>query len=133
MQVADGDAEPAVVGTDDVEMEAGGAGDVQLRLLAGVGSLIVLTAGFCPGRLCNEKEMISWDSKNLRIMIILRPFMRDKRRRRSSPLSKCSMFCSISGRSRVFSWSRNGKMGPTGSRTIVRLVLILPAREPGDS
>ena len=45
--------------------------------------------------------------------------MRDKRRRRSSPLSKCSMFCSISGRSRVFSWSRNGKMGPTGSRPIV--------------
>ena len=64
VQVADGDAEPAVVGTDDVEMEAGGAGDVQLRLLAGVGSLIVLTAGFCPGRLCNEKEMISWDSRN---------------------------------------------------------------------
>ena len=64
MQVADGDADPAVVGTDDVEMEAGGAGDVELRLLAGVGSLIVLTAGFCPGRLCNEKEMISWDSRN---------------------------------------------------------------------
>ena len=64
VQVADGDAEPAVVGTDDVEMEAGGAGDVQLRLLAGVGSLIVLTAGFCPGRLCNEKEMIGWDSRN---------------------------------------------------------------------
>ena len=57
--------------------------------------------------------------KKQRIMIILRPFMRDKRRRRSSPLSKCSMFCSISGRSRVFSWSQNGKMGPTGSRTIV--------------
>ena len=27
VQVADGDAEPAVVGTDDVEMEAGGAGE----------------------------------------------------------------------------------------------------------
>ena len=63
MQVANGDAEPAVVGTDDVEMEAGGAGDVQLRLLAGVGSLVVL-ARPSPGRLCNEKEMISWDSRN---------------------------------------------------------------------
>ena len=37
--------------------------------------------------------------------------MRDKRRRRSSPLSKCSMFCSISGRSRVFSWSRKWENG----------------------
>ena len=63
MQVADGDAEPAVVGTDDVEMEAGGAGDVQLRLLAGVGSLVVL-ASPSPRRFCNETEMISWDSRN---------------------------------------------------------------------
>ena len=64
MQVADGDAEPAVVGADDIQVEADVAGDVELGLLAGVGSLIVLTAGFCPGRLCNEKEMISWDSRN---------------------------------------------------------------------
>ena len=94
MQVTDGDAESAVVGPDHVEVKAGAAGDVKLGLLAGVSSLVVL-ARSSPGRLCNEKEMISWDSKNLRIMIILRPFMRDKRRRRASPLSKCSMFCSI--------------------------------------
>ena len=94
MQVAYGDAEPAVVGPDHIEVKAGAAGDVELGLFAGVSSLVVL-ARSRPGRLCNEKEMISWDSKNLRIMIILRPFMRDKRRRRASPLSKCSMFCSI--------------------------------------
>ena len=64
MQVAYGDAEPAVVGPDHVEVKARAAGDVELGLLTGVGSLVVLTAGFCPGRLCNEKEMISWDSRN---------------------------------------------------------------------
>ena len=47
MQVADRDAEAAVVGSDDVEVEAGGAGDVQLGLLAGVGGLVVLLQ---PGR-----------------------------------------------------------------------------------
>ena len=63
MQVANGDAEPAVVGPDDVEVKAGAAGDVELRLLAGVGSLVVLACP-SPGRLCNEREMISWDSRN---------------------------------------------------------------------
>ena len=63
VQVANGDAEPAVVGPDDVEVKAGAAGDVELGLLAGVGSLVVLACP-SPGRLCNEREMISWDSRN---------------------------------------------------------------------
>ena len=62
MQVADGDAEPAVVGPDHVQVEACRAGDVQLGLLAGVSSLVILVS-YHPGRLCNEKEMISWDSR----------------------------------------------------------------------
>ena len=62
MQVADGDAEPAVVGPDDIQVKACRAGDVQLGLLAGVSSLVVLVS-YHPGRLCNGKEMISWDSR----------------------------------------------------------------------
>ena len=63
MQFAYGDAEPAVVGPDHIEVKAGAAGDVELGLLAGIGSLIVLV-GPSPRRFCNETEMISWDSRN---------------------------------------------------------------------
>ena len=42
MRVADGDGEPAVVGANDVEVEAGGAADVEPRVLARVVRLILL-------------------------------------------------------------------------------------------
>ena len=69
MQVADGDAEPAVVGADDIQVEADVAGDVELGLLARIRRLVELAAAACalgPRRLCNEEEMISWDSRNSR-------------------------------------------------------------------
>ena len=69
MQVADGDAEPAVVGADDVQVEADVAGDVELGLLARIRCLVELAAAagaLGPRRLCNEEEMISWDSRNSR-------------------------------------------------------------------
>ena len=70
MQVAYGDAEPAVVGPDHVEVKAGAAGDVELGLLARIRRLVELAAvaacALGPRRLCNEEEMISWDSRNSR-------------------------------------------------------------------
>ena len=69
MQVADGDAEPAVVGPDHIEVKAGAAGDVELGLLARIRRLVELAAAagaLGPRRLCNEEEMISWDSRNSR-------------------------------------------------------------------
>ena len=69
VQVADGDAEPAVVGADDIQVEADVAGDVELGLLARIRRLVELAAAACalgPRRLCNEEEMISWDSRNSR-------------------------------------------------------------------
>ena len=69
VQVADGDAEPAVVGADDVQVEADVAGDVELGLLARIRRLVELAAAagaLGPRRLCNEEEMISWDSRNSR-------------------------------------------------------------------
>ena len=69
VQVADGDAEPAVVGADDIQVEAGVAGDVELGLLARIRRLVELAAAagaLSPRRLCNEEEMISWDSRNSR-------------------------------------------------------------------
>ena len=42
MQVTDGDREPAIVGPDNVKMEAGGAADVEPRVLASIVSLILL-------------------------------------------------------------------------------------------
>ena len=67
--VADGDTEPAVVGADDVQVEADAAGDVELGLLARIRRLVELGAAagaLGPRRLCNEEEMISWDSRNSR-------------------------------------------------------------------
>lgn len=57
MGVADGDGEPAVVGPDDVQVEAHRAGDVQLGVLARVVRLVLLLHGLvmavgslsCPG------------------------------------------------------------------------------------
>ena len=69
VQVADGDAEPAVVGADDIQVEADVAGDVELGLLARIRRLVELAAAagaLGPRRLCNEEEMISWDSRNSR-------------------------------------------------------------------
>ena len=69
MQVAYGDAEPAVVGPDHIEVKAGAAGDVELGLLARIRRLVELAAAagaLGPRRLCNEEEMISWDSRNSR-------------------------------------------------------------------
>ena len=40
--IADGDGEPPIVGPDDVEMEAGLAGDVEPAVLAGVVSLVLV-------------------------------------------------------------------------------------------
>ena len=42
MRVADGDGEPAVVGPDDVQVEARPARDVQLGVLARVVRLVLL-------------------------------------------------------------------------------------------
>ena len=45
MGVADGDGEPAVVGPDDVQVEAHRAGDVQLGVFARVVRLVLLLHG----------------------------------------------------------------------------------------
>ena len=69
VQVADGDAEPAVVGADDIQVKADVAGDVELGLLARIRRLVELATAagaLGPRRLCNEEEMISWDSRNSR-------------------------------------------------------------------
>ena len=52
-------------------------------------------------------------------MIILGPFMRDNRRRQASPLSKCSMFCSINSAALQASLSVGVEMGKgtTGSNS----------------
>ena len=48
VEVADGNAEPSVVGSDDVEMKARATGDVELGVFTGIGSLVV----FSPRRVC---------------------------------------------------------------------------------
>ena len=51
------------------QVEADVAGDVELGLLARIRRLVELAAAagaLGPRRLCNEEEMISWDSRNSR-------------------------------------------------------------------
>ena len=48
VEVANDNAEPSVVGSDDVEMKARATGDVELGVFTGIGSLVV----FSPRRVC---------------------------------------------------------------------------------